>query len=180
MNDMPSTGPFEGPSIDPGLFRSVMSRFATGVTVIATEAGGRVHAMTANAFMSGSLEPPLTVVSVAQRARMHGYLLAGEHFSVNVLSRQQEPVSRHFAGQPVQGLEIAFEWVQGVPLLPQSLARIAARTIASHACGDHTLFIGRILHMDSGAGDPLLFFNSRYSSLDHSRPEPLADAPYFW
>jgi flavin reductase len=180
MNDIPSTGPAESLPIDPALFRAVMSRFATGVTVIATEAEGRVHAMTANAFMSGSLEPPLTVVSVAKRARMHGYLMAGDSFSVNVLTRQQEAVSRHFAGQPVQGLEIAFERVQGVPLLPRSLARIAARTIVSHACGDHTLFIGRILHMDNSEGEPLLFFNSRYASLDHSRPEPLADAPYFW
>lgn len=180
MNEIPNTGAIDGPPIDPGLFRAVMSRFATGVTVIATEAEGRVHAMTANAFMSGSLEPPLAVVSIAKRARMHGRLLAGERFSVNVLTRQQEAVSRHFAGRPVQGLEIAFEWVEGVPLLPGSLARIAARIIVSHACGDHTLFIGRILHMDNSEGDPLLFFNSRYSTVDHSRPEPLADAPYFW
>jgi len=180
MDETPNVGSTEGPPIDPGLFRAVMSRFATGVTVIATEADGRVHAMTANAFMSGSLEPPLAVVSIARRARMHDHLLGGEHLSVNVLTRQQEAVSRHFAGRPVQGLEVCFERVADVPLLTGALARIAARIVASHVCGDHTLFIGRILHMDNSGGDPLLFFNSRYSTVDHSRPEPLADAPYFW
>jgi flavin reductase len=180
MNDKPNREPREGPAIDPGLFRAVMSRFATGVTVIATEIEGRVHAMTANAFMSGSIEPPLAVVSIAKRARMHDHLRDGGHFSVNFLTRQQEAVSRHFAGRPVQGLEIGFEWVAGVPLLPRALARIAARIVVSHACGDHTLFIGRILHMDNSEGDPLLFFNSRYSTVDHSRPEPVAEALYFW
>jgi flavin reductase (DIM6/NTAB) family NADH-FMN oxidoreductase RutF len=180
MNEVSSLDPSEAPSIDPGLFRAVMSRFATGVTVIATGIENHVHAMTANAFMSGSMAPPLAVVSIAKRARMHDHLLAGEHFSVNVLTRQQEAVSRHFAGRPVQGLDVAFEWVEGVPLLPQSLARVAARIIASHDCGDHTLFVGRIVHMDNSEGEPLLFFNSRYSSVDHSRAETLADAPYFW
>lgn len=180
MNEMPNLDPTDGPPIDPGLFRAVMSRFATGVTVIATRTEGVTHAMTANAFMSGSVMPPLAVISIAKRARMHDHLLAGEHFSVNVLTRQQEAVSRHFAGRPVQGLDVAFEPVEGVPLLTQSLARVAARIVASHECGDHTLFVGRILHMDNSEGDPLLFFNSRYSSVDHSRTETLVDAPYFW
>jgi flavin reductase (DIM6/NTAB) family NADH-FMN oxidoreductase RutF len=180
MNEMLKLDPTQGPPIDPSLFRAVMSRFATGVTVIATRAEGRTQAMTANAFMSGSLAPPLAVISVAKRARMHDRLLASDHFSVNVLTRQQEAVSRHFAGRPVQGLNVAFESVEGVPLLTQSLARIAARIVATHECGDHTLFIGRIVHMDNSEGDPLLFFNSRYSSVDHSRAETLADAPYFW
>ena len=63
--------------------------------------------MTANAFMSGSLEPPLCVVSVAKRAHMHGHLGAAGRFSVNILAAGQEDFATHFAGRPVPGLEVA-------------------------------------------------------------------------
>jgi flavin reductase (DIM6/NTAB) family NADH-FMN oxidoreductase RutF len=86
-----------------------MSRFATGVTVITVREGDHVRGMTANAFMSGSLEPPLLVVSVAKRARMHACLLAAERFGVNILAEKQEEVSEHFAGRLNPGFSPAFE-----------------------------------------------------------------------
>ena len=54
--------------VDTAQFRRVMGRFATGVTVITAEAEGGVRGMTANAFMSGSLTPPLCIISVAKKA----------------------------------------------------------------------------------------------------------------
>ena len=51
-------------SADPAHFRRVMGRFASGVTVITASVDGDTRGMTANAFMSGSLDPPLCVVSV--------------------------------------------------------------------------------------------------------------------
>ena len=69
--------------VDHMLFRRVMGSFATGVTVITTEARGEVRGMTANAFMSGSLEPPLCVISVAKRARIHPLLVEAGHFGVS-------------------------------------------------------------------------------------------------
>jgi flavin reductase (DIM6/NTAB) family NADH-FMN oxidoreductase RutF len=78
-----------------------MGRFATGVTVIIAEANGETRGMTANAFMSGSLDPPLCVVSVARRAHMHNHLLAAKVFSVNVLAAGQEAYAGHFAGRPL-------------------------------------------------------------------------------
>ncbi|MCP4384248.1 MAG: flavin reductase family protein [Hyphomicrobiales bacterium] len=84
--------------IDPAHFRRVMSRFATGVTVITVAADGEPQGMTANAFMSGSLDPPLGVVSVARRARMHGYLSNATRFAVNILAAEQTDLANHFAG----------------------------------------------------------------------------------
>ena len=85
-----------------------MGSFATGVTVIVAEAGDEIHGMTANAFMSGSLEPPLCVVSIAKRAHMHGPLAAAGKFSVNILSVAQEELALHFAGRPAAGAPPAF------------------------------------------------------------------------
>jgi len=82
-----------GDAIDPTLFRRAMSSFATGITVITTEVRGEIRGMTANAFMSGSLEPPLCIVSVGKRARMHGMLIAAGNFGVSILAQGQEKLS---------------------------------------------------------------------------------------
>lgn len=159
-----------------------MSRFATGVAVISTMAEGRVHAMTANAFMSGSLEPPLCLVSVAKRARTHKRVLDTGHFGVSMLAHDQERQSAHFGGWPDPALAVAFDFVGATPILRAALARIAATTVAVHECGDHSLFIGRIDFLDSRAGEPLVFFNGRYASLVSEQPAPEADpfALNFW
>ena len=96
-------------ALDTGLFRRVMGRFATGVTVITAEAEGGVRGMTANAFMSGSLSPPLCIISVATKAKLHNALTAGRTFGVSMLAQGQEAISRHFAGQAPADPEILFE-----------------------------------------------------------------------
>jgi flavin reductase (DIM6/NTAB) family NADH-FMN oxidoreductase RutF len=152
--------------IDPRLFRRVMSRFATGVTVITARDGDRVRGMTANAFMSGSLEPPLLVVSVAKRAHMHACLLAARRFGVSILAETHEEVSEHFAGTPNPRLSVVFEEQNGAPLLADACARMAAETMVRHDCGDHTIFIGHILHMEADDRAPLLYYAGRYRGLD--------------
>src|SRR6185312_6504868 len=102
--------------IDPALFRAVMSSFATGVTVISTEAHGELRGMTANAFMSGSLDPPLCIVSVGKNARTHALLLDAGHFGVSILTQAQQRLSAHFAGRPELDLNPAFEYVDRTPV----------------------------------------------------------------
>ncbi len=152
--------------VDPRLFRRVMSRFATGVTVITAEDGKHVRGMTANAFMSGSLEPPLLVVSVAKRAHMHACLLSVKRFGVNILAELQEEISEHFAGKPNPKLSVEFTQQDGAPLLADACARMAAEVMVRHDCGDHTIFIGRILHMEADDRAPLLYYAGRYRGLD--------------
>ena len=51
--------------VEPPLFRQLLGRFATGVTVItARSAKGDLIGMTANSLSSVSLDPPLVLVSV--------------------------------------------------------------------------------------------------------------------
>jgi flavin reductase (DIM6/NTAB) family NADH-FMN oxidoreductase RutF len=166
--------------VDAALFRRVMSRFATGVTVIAAEADGEVRGMTANAFLSGSLRPPLCVISVAVKAHMHDRLVAAGCFGVSFLASGQEAISAHFAGRSRDHLRAEFEFVGGAPLLRGASAVIAAETEASHACGDHTLFIGRIVHMRDHDRAPLVFHGGRYGGFTAS--QELAPAPTieFW
>jgi flavin reductase (DIM6/NTAB) family NADH-FMN oxidoreductase RutF len=76
------------------LFRQVMGRFATGVTVVTTCVGEETFGMTANAFMAGSLEPMLCVVSINRAAQMHSRLLQAGHYGVSFLTQLQQHLLR--------------------------------------------------------------------------------------
>jgi flavin reductase (DIM6/NTAB) family NADH-FMN oxidoreductase RutF len=162
------------PNIEPELFRRTMGAFATGVTIITVDAGGQVHAMTANAFMSGSLDPPLCVVSIAKRAHTHAMILGAGRFGVNILGADQEDLALYFAGKKSLDVEARFETIGGVPLLRACSARIGARVTNQCECGDHTLFVGAVLCMDADDRPPLLYHRGAFGALS---PERLAKVP---
>jgi flavin reductase (DIM6/NTAB) family NADH-FMN oxidoreductase RutF len=136
--------------------------FATGVTVITTLAGEQIHGMTANAFMSVSLQPPLILISVDRRARMNNLLREDVRFGVSVLEERQAALSDRFAGRPGDGVDPAFEIVDETPLVEGALAHIAARVVRSYWGGDHSLFLGRVEYVRYGDGTPLLFHGGGY------------------
>lgn len=147
-------------------FRDAMGQFATGVVVISTEVDGQPHAMTANAFMSGSLEPPLVLVSVACTARMHEKIRSAAHFGVSVLAHHQQHVSSHFAGRPVDGFAPEFDRLHGLPVIRGAAVHVAARLEHAYPCGDHTLYVGRVLALrgESEKPAPLLYHAGRYAA----------------
>jgi flavin reductase (DIM6/NTAB) family NADH-FMN oxidoreductase RutF len=164
---------------DDRVFRAALGRFATGVIVLTTGPRRTPHAMTANAFMSGSLEPPLVVVSVGRKARMHGRLASARRFGVSILDQAQEAASRHFAGQAVAGFTPAFGELAGVPVLAHAAVVIAARIRHRYECGDHTLYVGEVQKLAvHDEAPPLLYYAGRYGVLEayresHGRiPEP--------
>ena len=78
--------------------RRVMGHFATGVTVITTQdKDGAPQGLTANAFMSLSLNPPLAIISVDKGATCYSCFAPGNGLTVNFLSEDQEEISRRFA-----------------------------------------------------------------------------------
>jgi flavin reductase (DIM6/NTAB) family NADH-FMN oxidoreductase RutF len=165
---------------DPMLFRKVMGRFATGVTVITAEAQGGVRGMTANAFMSGSLSPPLCVISVARKARLHRTLHDTRSFGVSMLAQGQEAISRHFAGQGPAEPEVLFEHMAGVPVLADVCAALSAEIEARHDCGDHTLFVGRVVALRDDERPPLVFHGGRYATLHYKTTKAPEAAIDFW
>jgi len=162
------------------LFRRVMGRFATGVTVVTTSLDGEVFGMTANAFMAGSLAPPLCVVSIGRAARMHARLSAAGFFGVSFLSHEQRPVSDHFAGRQVLQAPPALRYLGHVPLLAGAVGLVSAEVVDTADCGDHTLFIGRVLEMQADDDEPLLFYAGRYADLDRARRIEDVQAFAFW
>ncbi|MBK1625003.1 flavin reductase family protein [Afifella marina] len=167
-------------AIDPKLFRNVMSRFASGVTVVAVQTENGVRAMTANAFLSGSLNPPLTVVSVAKRAHMHPVLSEAKTYSISFLAREQEDLSNLFAGRKVEGAKAEFFDFHGAPALEGALAHIALTPHDVHECGDHSLFLGEVRGMQAKGGTPLLYYASAYHHLATEPESTTHKVANFW
>lgn len=164
---------------DAQMYRRVMGRFATGITVVTTSVDGEIHGMTANAFMAGSLEPPLCVVSIGNTARMAARLRSAGHYGVSFLREDQQWLSQNFAGKPAEGLTPEFRTFDETPVLRNSLASMAAKVESTASCGDHTLFIGRIFAMTEEGGKPLLFSASRYANVAFEDVEDIKP-PGFW
>ena len=152
--------------------REVMSQFATGITVLTTR-GERAHGMTANAFTSVSLDPPMVLCCVARTARMHDAISDARHFGVSVLSTEQESVARYFArkGRPAGMAQFdEVDWFPGrhtgVPLLVGSLAWLECDVTETYEGGDHSIFLGTVRGASRGAGQPLLFLGGGFHHHD--------------
>ena len=152
--------------------RQVMGRFATGVTVVTTAHRDTIHGMTANAFLSVSLRPPLVLVSLG-RCRMSEMLPRTGRYGISVLASDQQHFAAHFAGQRVSSVEPEFV-VQGeLPLLAGALAHVGCKVVDVHPAGDHVLWIGSVEHLWHREGEPLLFYTGRFGTMaemaDHRR-----------
>jgi flavin reductase (DIM6/NTAB) family NADH-FMN oxidoreductase RutF len=149
--------------MDDLLFRKAMGKFATGVTVLTTIHEGDIHGMTANAFMSVSLDPKLVVISVGKHARFLDKVTQSKRFAVNILAEDQQQVSQHFAGKP-QG-DVDFATLDGLPVIDGAIAQITCEVASVYEEGDHTLFIGRVTDLKLEEKNPLLFFGGQYSEV---------------
>jgi len=149
--------------MDDRLFRDAMGKFATGVTVLLTENEGETHGMTANGFMSVSLDPKLVLISIGHKAKFLEKVSQSKKYTVNILAEDQEHYSRHFAGKPDEVVE--FDTLAELPVLKGAIAQIACDVVSEHVEGDHTLFIGKVVDLHLEDKDPLLFFSGKYRQL---------------
>lgn len=164
MNDLPDP-------VDRTRFREVMGRFATGVTVITLDHEGALRGMTANAFSSVSLDPALLLVCVDEHASMHSYFQSATAFAVNILSDEQEEISRAFAERgektEVMGGFPYRTGALGSPILEGVLAWAECRVEHRYEGGDHLIIVGRVVDIGLEQPDsaPLLFFGGKYRTL---------------
>lgn len=125
-----------------------------------------MHGMTANAFTSVSLDPPLVLVSIANRAKMNTKIADTGRYGVSILASDQEPLSLHFAGAVSEPDLVRFTWRRGVPLLDGALVHLSCTVTDSHPAGDHTLHVGRVEELWFDDGHPLLFYTGSFRALE--------------
>jgi flavin reductase (DIM6/NTAB) family NADH-FMN oxidoreductase RutF len=155
------------------LFRQILGRFATGVTVVTVRHGDTQHGMTANAFSSVSLDPPLILVSVGKRADTHGIMMESDVFCVNILAEHHRDWSDWWSGKAPkdqdQFANVPYSAkATGCPVLDECLGYLDCKVWARYDGGDHTLFIGEVQEAWVNADPnlkPLLFFASKYRKL---------------
>jgi flavin reductase (DIM6/NTAB) family NADH-FMN oxidoreductase RutF len=154
-------------TFDPKKQRQILGHFATGVTVVTTDGAAGGHGMTANAFASLSLNPPLVMVAVDKSAAMLEFLTKNRCFAVNILRADQEELSRRFATpgpKDFSDLEVTTA-ATGSPILAHAIAYLDCRVHEILAGGDHEIFLGEILAGDYEGGEPLLYFAGGYRKL---------------
>ncbi|HEY6696023.1 MAG TPA: flavin reductase family protein [Solirubrobacteraceae bacterium] len=151
--------------LGPDRFRSVMGRFATGVTVVtATSPEGPVG-LTANAVCSLSLDPLLLLVCFDNEARTLPVVREAGRFGVNVLRSDQEALARLFASKAPEREKfagVAHTVHDGIPVIEGVLAWVGCRLERLIPGGDHTIGIGAVEAAEAGQGEPLLWFRGSY------------------
>ncbi|MGB7220298.1 MAG: flavin reductase family protein [Vicinamibacterales bacterium] len=150
--------------------RQTVGQFVTGVTVVAADYGGEVHAMTANAFTSLSLDPPLVLFCVGKKAKAGQLIHQASGFCINILQQNQQDLSTYFAGgwKGPTPPPFTFSTWHGTPLLEGSAAALACQLHTIHEGGDHWIVVGRVIavHRSEEQPQPLVFFGGRYASLE--------------
>jgi flavin reductase (DIM6/NTAB) family NADH-FMN oxidoreductase RutF len=154
--------------IEKNELRRVMGHFATGVTVITTcDERGQPFGLTANAVTSVSLVPPLILICVDKKADTYPHFDRSKVFTVNILSEEQEILSRRFATSGIEKFEgVGYRKNEiGCAILDDAVGHVDCRVAQSYDAGDHTIYVGEVLDADAKDTPPLLFFRGGYRKL---------------
>ena len=154
--------------VSPSEFRAALRHFPAGVTVVTTrDAQGRPCGLTASAFTSVSLDPPLVLVCIDHEATAYPAFEACGWFAVNVLGKSQAPLAWRFtASVPDKFTGVAHrEGRARLPILEDVVAALECRLVHRYPGGDHTIFVGRVEGATIAGGPPLVYFQGGYHHL---------------
>jgi flavin reductase (DIM6/NTAB) family NADH-FMN oxidoreductase RutF len=158
--------------VEPGTYRKVVGRFATGVAIVTTRLDGVDHAMTVNSFTSVSLDPLLVLFCAEKVARFHAAVLEAGVWGVSVLPASMEDASRFFAhrGRPLNGQLVTWphhRGESGVALFDGALATVEVATTAVHDGGDHSIVVGEVTGLGIPSdGAALLYHDGQYKATE--------------
>jgi flavin reductase (DIM6/NTAB) family NADH-FMN oxidoreductase RutF len=157
--------------IDRDQFKEVVSKFASGVTIVTTADERGFHGVTVSSFCSLSLDPPLVLVCIDRSIQSHELITSAPTFAVNILSRGQTFLAEQFSGQTPLA-DPKFSRVphrmseSGIPLISDAVAWLECDAWRSYEGGDHTIFVGQPIRGELGEqDDPLIYFDREFTEL---------------
>jgi 3-hydroxy-9,10-secoandrosta-1,3,5(10)-triene-9,17-dione monooxygenase reductase component len=175
--------------VDSQAYREVLTRYATGVTVVTTldgtAEGAQPWGTTVNSFTGISLNPPLVMVAIGRERSIHPIIERTRRFGVNILGEDSQQISDCFAGAPSPLPRSAFcnaaysLGKAGLPVLDQAVAHLACDVDRIIEAGDHTIYLGLVV--EAGCRDevgwPLLYFRRRYLRIERALTPDLRGKP---
>jgi flavin reductase (DIM6/NTAB) family NADH-FMN oxidoreductase RutF len=104
---------------------------------------------------------------------MHEAISAAQSFGVSILSAEQREVARYFADWRRPRGKAQFDSMDcvdgpltGSPLLTGCLAWLECKLVSVYEGGDHSIFLGEVLHSSRGSSpQALLFYGGGYHEL---------------
>ena len=158
----------DGSGVSPDEFRSVLSAYATGVTVVTAVGPQGPSGATANAVTSLSLDPPMMLACLDRGSRTLTSVRAQGRFGVNALAAGQADLARRYSGkhpEPEKWAEVEWSERQGLPRLDGALVWIACELRDLIDGGDHLVLTGNVIEAEARDGQPLLFHRGDYRDL---------------
>ncbi len=148
-------------------FKTSLSRWLSGVSIVTAQSGERPAGLTVSAFISASLDPPLIAVCLDRQANTLPVILESGYFAINVLSAAQRQLSDRFASKKdehrrFEGVTLVEVAGAHSPLIDGAVAHLDCRLHAKHDVGDHALCVGEVLMTLNADHEPLGFFRGRY------------------
>ena len=142
--------------------RNVLSKFATGVTVVSTiDSDGKPVGMTANSFTSVSLDPPLVLWNIGINQPSYDAFSKAKGYSVNILSKDQKDICDLFSSS----IDDKFNDIDyilsdnGFPIIQKSLAWFDCIKWNNYPGGDHQILVGEVKNFYANENEPLIFWN---------------------
>jgi flavin reductase (DIM6/NTAB) family NADH-FMN oxidoreductase RutF len=165
------------PPVDTAVFRDAASRFASGVTVAAAAHDGLHHAITATAFASLSIDPPMVLLALGRAGQLIGLVRDSGRVGLSVLSQAQEAIGRRTSTdgrRPRVNVDEAATTtaLTGAPLIVGALAWFDCEVESISEHGDHAIIVGRVVAAASTEGEPLVYFGRRYRKLGRQLGKP--------
>ncbi|MFW2388369.1 MAG: flavin reductase family protein [Polyangiales bacterium] len=155
--------------IDQDAFKNALRGWASGVTVVTSRSGEKLHGMTVSAFSSVSADPPLVLVCANRSSTTNSIIEEGGVFAVNILAAHQAEVSNLFASSKYEDSRLDkvgwSEGALGAPLIDEALASLECKVASSHKEGSHTIYVGRVESVRTADGEPLVYHQGAYRSL---------------
>jgi len=159
--------------LDQTIFRDVIGRFASGVTIITTRVGDTDFGTTASAVSSLSLEPPMLLICMNRSSETGQAIQTSGRFVVNILSEAQSEVARRFAtkaSDKFEGVELA-RGVEGLPHIAHALGNLDCRVAETASGGTHIVFLSHVEQASAGEGSPLTYFRGRFGRFEDEAQE---------
>lgn len=158
----------ESGGVDASQLRDCLARWPSGVAVVTTLAtDGSPRGFTATAFSSLSLNPPLVLVCLDQKADCRPAFDTARTMAVQQLRAGRSDLAQRFATKGVDKFEgvATTPGLGGAPLFDDVLTCLECTLTRRIDAGDHIILIGLVQRAGTFPGDPLVYCDRRFPHL---------------